>query len=79
MATIGVCGVGCEVCPKRLAGKCPNGSQGCMPRENKFCKICSCAYIKKQTHCFTCSEFPCEVTKEGPISYGYCQYLSDEN
>jgi hypothetical protein len=22
------------------------------------------------------AEFPCETTKQGPISYGYCQYIS---
>jgi hypothetical protein len=71
----GVCGIACEVCPKMKDGKCPNGEKGCVPRENKFCKICTCAFHKKVRHCFQCREFPCETTKLGPVSYGYCQYL----
>jgi hypothetical protein len=76
MIRIGVCGVGCEVCPKRTSGKCPNGESGCVPRTNPFCAICTCAYTKGITHCFQCPEFPCETTKQGPISYGYCQYIA---
>lgn len=79
MTRIGVCGVGCEECPKRKDSKCPNGTEGCKPRENKFCKICTCAYQKNQTHCFSCAEFPCELNKEGPINYGFCQYLSQKS
>jgi hypothetical protein len=26
--------------------------------------------------CFECKEFPCETTKQGPVSYGYCQFLA---
>jgi hypothetical protein len=26
--------------------------------------------------CFQCPEFPCETTKSGPISFGYCQYIA---
>jgi hypothetical protein len=26
--------------------------------------------------CFDCPEFPCETTKKGPISFGYCQFIS---
>jgi hypothetical protein len=73
---IGVCGIGCEKCPRMVQGKCPNGENGCMPKENKFCKIASCAFSKKMRFCFECGEFPCEITKTGPISYGYCQYIS---
>jgi hypothetical protein len=29
--------------------------------------------------CFVCAEFPCETTKQGPISYGYCQYISGKS
>ncbi|MDD3710523.1 MAG: hypothetical protein WCY97_05865 [Methanothrix sp.] len=37
--SIGVCGVPCEICPRRAKGVCPNGDAGCVPRENEFCKI----------------------------------------
>ncbi|MBU0761410.1 MAG: DUF3795 domain-containing protein [Candidatus Altiarchaeota archaeon] len=73
---IGVCGIACEVCPKMVSRTCPNHETGCIPRENKFCKICSCAHTKGVRYCFECSEFPCEATKEGPISFGFCQYLT---
>jgi hypothetical protein len=73
---IGVCGIACEICPKMTAGKCPNGENGCGPKENKFCKIASCAYGRGVEHCFGCKEFPCETTTMGPISFGYCQYIS---
>jgi len=73
---IGVCGIACEICPRMIKGECPNGETGCVPKENKFCKIASCAYQKNIRHCFECSEFPCEITKSGPINYGYCQYIS---
>jgi hypothetical protein len=56
--------------------KCPNGKNGCIPKENKFCKIATCAFAKKIRFCFECREFPCKITKTGPISYGYCQYLT---
>jgi len=55
---------------------CPNYPQGCVPKENKFCKIATCAFEKGVRICFACSEFPCETTKEGPIAFGYCQYIS---
>jgi hypothetical protein len=73
---IGVCGIACEKCPRMTQGKCPNGDTGCTPRANKFCKICSCAHEKKVALCFECASFPCELTKSGPISYGYCEYIS---
>jgi hypothetical protein len=73
---VGVCGIACEKCPKMQAGTCPNGEAGCVPRENKFCQICNCAYTKGVKLCFECQDFPCETTKLGPISYGYCQYLT---
>jgi len=73
---IGVCGIACEKCPRRVAGNCPNGDLGCQPKENKFCKIATCAHRKDVVLCFECQEFPCELTKEGPISYGYCQYIA---
>ena len=73
---IGVCGIGCEKCPKMRQNKCPNGEIGCIPKENKFCKIASCAFAKKMRFCFECKKFPCEITKTGPIQYGYCQYLT---
>jgi len=76
---ISVCGIGCEKCPRRIQGKCPNGEQGCFPKENKMCKIATCAFKKGVSLCFKCSEFPCETTKKGPISYGYCQYISGKD
>jgi hypothetical protein len=73
---IGVCGIACEKCPKMAKGKCPSGSEGCKPKDNKFCKIATCAFNRKVKLCFECPEFPCETTKSGPISYGYCTYLA---
>jgi hypothetical protein len=75
---IGVCGIACEKCPRMTKNKCPNGPQGCTPKHNKMCKITSCAYQKGISLCFDCPEFPCETTKIGPISYGYCQYLAEK-
>jgi len=73
---IGVCGIGCEKCPLMIQKTCPNYPEGCVPRENKFCKIATCAFKKGVSMCFACPEFPCETTKEGPIAFGYCQYIS---
>lgn len=73
---IGVCGIACEKCPKMQKKTCPNYPDGCKPKDNKFCKIATCAYQKGVKLCFECSEFPCEITKSGPISFGYCQYIS---
>lgn len=73
---IGVCGVACEACPRRREGKCPNGTMGCEARENRFCEVCTCAFHKGVGLCFQCPEFPCQTTRKGPISYGYCQYIS---
>lgn len=76
---IGVCGIACEKCPRMVNGTCPNGDVGCKAKDNKFCKICKCAFSKNITLCFECPEFPCEITKEGPISYGYCTYISGKS
>ncbi|OPX83339.1 MAG: hypothetical protein A4E53_04680 [Pelotomaculum sp. PtaB.Bin104] len=73
---IGVCGIACEKCPRMVKGKCPNGDEGCKPKDNKFCKISKCAFDKNISLCFDCPEFPCETTKQGPISFGYCTYIS---
>jgi hypothetical protein len=73
---IGVCGIGCEKCPRRAQAKCPNGPAGCTPKGNEFCRIATCAFRKGASLCFECPEFPCEVTKGGPVSYGYCLYIS---
>jgi len=73
---IGVCGIACEICPRMAKGLCPNGEHGCMPKENKFCQICTCAFHKSVRFCFQCREFPCQITQSGPISFGYCQYIS---
>jgi len=73
---IGVCGIACEICPRMVKGECPNGNVGCVSKENKFCKIATCSFSKNVRYCFACSEFPCEITKSGPINYGHCQYIS---
>jgi hypothetical protein len=73
---IAVCGIACEKCPRMAQGKCPSGEKGCVQKENKFCKIATCAFEKKVRLCFECASFPCETTKSGPINYGYCQYIS---
>jgi hypothetical protein len=73
---IGVCGIACEKCPRMTKGICPNGTSGCIPRENPFCAIATCANKKGVGLCFECTEFPCDVTKTGPISHGYCSYIS---
>ena len=76
---VGVCGIACEKCPKMQRNECPNGEKGCTPKDNAFCKISSCAYERGVRTCFECEEFPCEVTKKGPISFGFCQYLSGKS
>jgi len=73
---IGVCGIACEKCPRMITDECPSGDVGCTPKENKFCKIATCAFRKGVRLCFECKEFPCETTKTGPISYDYCQFIS---
>ena len=73
---IGVCGIACEKCPRMVSGKCPNGPEGCTPKENRFCKIATCAHTKGVRLRFECKEFPCETTRSGPVSYGYCEYIS---
>ncbi len=76
---IGVCGIACEKCPKMVRGQCPNQDRGCLPRENPFCKICSCAFQKGIRLCFECPEFPCGISKSGPVSYGFCCYLAGKD
>ena len=76
---IGVRGIACEKCPRIINNQCPSGNVGCAPKENKFCKIATCAFRKGVRLCFECKEFPCETTKSGPISYGYCQFISGKN
>jgi len=73
---IGVCGIACEKCPLMTKNKCPNGPQGCTPHKNDMCAIATCANTKGVKLCFECPEFPCETTKKGPISHGYCQFIS---
>jgi hypothetical protein len=73
---IGVCGIACEKCPRMQKHICPNGEEGCVPKESQYCKIKTCAFNKGIKLCFECKEFPCEITKEGPISFGYCQYMA---
>lgn len=76
---IGVCGIACEKCPRMVKGICPNGSAGCEPRENPFCAIATCAVKKGARLCFECTYFPCETTKKGPVSHGYCSYISGKS
>ncbi len=76
---IGVCGIACEICPRQVQNLCPNGGSGCAPKENKFCRIATCAFEKNVRFCFQCAEFPCETTKSGPISFGYCEYISGKS
>lgn len=73
---VGVCGIACEVCPRMVRGACPNGIGGCVPRENKFCAIATCAHARGARLCFECELFPCEAIKSGPIDHGYCTYLA---
>jgi len=73
---IGVCGIACEKCPRMQKGTCPSGAQGCQPRDNPFCAISTCAFKRGVRYCFDCSSFPCETTKQGPIAYGYCQFIA---
>ena len=76
---IGVCGIACQACPRMASGQCPNGENGCLPRENRMCRIATCAFQKGVSLCFQCPQFPCETTKLGPISYGYCQYIAGKD
>jgi hypothetical protein len=73
---IGVCGIACEKCPRMVKGNCPSGNQGCIARDNKFCQVATCAYKKGVKLCFECDNFPCEITKSGPVNYGYCKYVA---
>jgi hypothetical protein len=73
---IGICGIACEKCPRMIKGQCPNGQTGCVAKENKFCRVATCAFHQGVSLCFECAEFPCELTKSGPINYGYCCYLA---
>jgi hypothetical protein len=76
---IGVCGVACEICPRQVQNLCPNGSLGCTPKANKFCRIATGAFDKNIRYCFQCAEFPCETTKSGPIGFGYCEYIAGKS
>jgi len=73
---IGVCGIACERCPRMRSGNCPNGQVGCVPRENRFCEIATCAFQRGERLCFDCKDFPCQTTRKGPIAFGYCEYIS---
>lgn len=73
---ISVCGIACQKCPKMQKALCPNGISGCIPALTGPCKIKHCAFHKKVRTCFECKEFPCSLTKEGPISLGFCNYIA---
>ncbi len=55
---IGVCGIACEKCPRMVKGSCPNGNQGCVPRDNKFCQVATCAYNKVSGFASNVADFP---------------------
>ncbi len=76
---IGVCGIACERCPRMVMSICPNGERGCIPKENKMCAVATCAFHKGVRLCFECPDFPCETTKSGPISYGYCRFIAGKD
>lgn len=76
MMKIGVCGIACEKCPMSIQERCPNGEECCTPKDNKMCRIATCAFRRGMKLCFECDEFPCETTKLGPIKYEYCRYIS---
>jgi hypothetical protein len=76
---IGVCGIACQACPRRVSGRCPHGEDGCTAQENRMCQIATCAFRKGMALCFLCPQFPCETTKLGPVSYGYCQFISGKD
>ena len=73
---IGVCGIACEKCTRMQKGICPNGEQGCTPKQNEMCKIATCGFNKGVQLCFEWVEFPCENKKQGPINYDYREYIS---
>lgn len=73
---IGVCGIACEICPKMVRGECPVGESGCYPREKTRCAVCKCAYDRGVQYCFTCKDFPCDLTKESPVSFEFCEFIS---
>ena len=57
---IAVCGIACEKCPRMVKKTCPSFPVGCVPKENKFCQIATCAFGKGVRLCFECAEFPCD-------------------
>ena len=73
---IGVCGVNMKKCPRMIKGACPNKGTGCVPKDNPKCRIATCAHHRGVKLCFECPAFPCDITKGGPLNYGYCQYLA---
>ena len=87
---IAPCGMNCSICSGYLAllynvkdkGLKMPYCTGCRPR-NKQCaflkKSCELLLTNKVKYCYECQEFPCELTKIGPLNYSYCQYISDTN
>jgi len=75
----GVCGIACEVCPRRLRGDCPSGEDGCRPRENPHCPVATCALRRGVALCFRCPEFPCDTLRDhGPIVHELYRFLAGE-
>lgn len=73
---ISVCGIACQKCPRMQKEICPNGTEGCVPSLTGPCEIKHCAFNRNVRTCFECSEFPCELTKKGPIGFGFCSYIA---
>ena len=73
---IGVFGIAYERCLRMVADKHPSGKRVCILKENRFCKISTCAFNKGVKICFECPDFPCETNKQGPIDFGYCMFIS---
>ena len=70
---IGVCGIACEKCPNmqkalQIQGKSDQPAIVYIDGLERT--------VKHVDICFNCPDFPCEVTKSGPISYGYAQYIA---
>ena len=63
---IGVCGIACEKCPRMQKGSCPNGTAGCVARENNFCQICNCAPPKALNSALNAKSSPVKPPSKDP-------------
>jgi len=55
---IGVCSIACEKCPRMMRGAYPSGEEGSIHKENRFCKVATCAHKLGVNLCFECPVFP---------------------